>query len=249
MFEVAAVAMEVKSMQSQSSQSLFRQAESQPRHSVRSLSSAMVVTALYGLLNVMPWSQAIAQTTGSENRSETERTELATGQIIPYACYDRAGNVVYTTINPQETLGWEMGCREVQYESTFREAPPITYFQCFDVNGGVAFNTIDAAVAEESELFCREIGARVTTPVPYRPVYYECYNADGTLAFATSYPQNTFGWKPGCRELQYQDAMLTQMPDRTPYECFDISGNVAFVTYDPLEVRRWKLGCREIRPN
>lgn len=234
MFEIA---MNVKLMKLKSTPIQFSQ--------ICSIGSTSLVVALYGLLNVMPWSQAIAQT----SRTEEVDTQLATGQLIPYACYDRAGNVVYTTINPQETLGWEMGCREVQYESTYPEAPPITYFQCFDVNGGVAFNTVDEEVAEESDLFCREIGTRITTPVPYRPVYYECYNANGSLAFTTSYPQNTFGWKPGCRELQYQDEALVQLPEGASYECFDVSGDVAFVTYDPLEVRRWKLGCRELRAN
>ncbi len=208
---------------------------------VRSIGSIACLITVYGLVNVLPWSQVWAK--------EEQETETTTGQIIPYACYDRAGNVSYTTINPQETLGWEMGCREVQYESSEPDTTPIVYFQCFDVNGGVAFNTIDDEVAEDSGLPCREIGSRVTTPVPYRPVHYECYDVNGDLAFTTSYPQDTFGWKPGCRELQYQDeavaAQLNQTP-RTTYECFDTRGNVVFTTYDPLEVRRWKLGCREV---
>lgn len=207
----------------------------------RSIGSIACLLTVYGVINVLPWSQVWAQ--------ETEETEPIAGQIIPYACYDRAGNVYYTTINPQETLGWEMGCREVQYESNNPDTPPIVYFQCFDVNGGIAFNTIDAEVADDSGLPCREFGSRVTTPVTYRPVHYECYDANGNLAFTTSYPQDTFGWKPGCREVQHQDTVVSQTTEipRTTYECFDTTGNVAFTTFDPLEVRRWKLGCREIR--
>jgi hypothetical protein len=185
----------------------------------------------------------------AQEQDETAPTEFANGQIIPYTCYDRAGNVVFVTVNPQETVGWELGCREVQYESSVPNAPPATYFQCFDVNGGVAFNTVDSEVAEASELFCREIGFRSTTPVPLRPIHYECYNVDGSVAFTTSYPQNTYGWKPGCRELQYQDAALAQSLEtpQSVYECFDINGNVAFTTYEPQDARRWKLGCRQIQ--
>lgn len=203
-----------------------------------------IFTAVNGFGGLLPFSQARA-----EDNGEQEETQVSTDRLIPYACYDQAGNVVFTTFNPQETVGWALGCREVQYESTDPISPPIAYFQCFDVNGGVAFNTVDEEVAEESDLFCRTIGSRVTTPVPYRPIYYECYNIDGNLAFTTSYPQNTFGWKPGCRELPSQ-TVTAQETTETPqnrYECLDISGNVAFTTNDPQEVRRWKLGCREVR--
>lgn len=210
---------------------------------LKSIVSITLWTAANGLVGLMPLTPAYAE---DEDENEVQPTA---GQVIPYACYDRAGNVVFTTINPQETVGWELGCREVQYESNVPNTAPITYFQCFDENGGVAFNTVDADVAKDSDLFCREIGARITTPVPIRPIYYECFNADGTLAFTTSYPQNTYGWKPGCRELQYQDEVVAQQleVEQFGYECLDTSGNVAFITYDPQEVKRWKIGCREVR--
>lgn len=201
-----------------------------------------VFAAVNGLGGALPVAQA-------QERDEEETVEFSGDQVIPYTCYDRAGNVVFTTVSPQETTGWELGCREVQYESNVPDSPPAVYFQCYDENGGVAFNTIDSEAAEESDLFCREIGHRITTPAPYRPVYYECYNVDGALAFTTSYPQNTYGWKPGCRELQYQDVVVTQQVEepQVTYQCFDVNGNVSFTTYDPQDARRWKLGCSELR--
>jgi hypothetical protein len=216
----------------------------------KSIVSVAVFTAVYGLGGLLPPAQARDEPEGKEEiQQEQTQPPAPPAEVIPYACYDDTGNVVFTTINPQETIGWDLGCREVQYETNDPTSPPIAYFQCFDVNGGVAFNTIDASVAKESELFCREIGARVTTPVPYRPVYYECYNTDGSLAFTTSYPQNTYGWKPGCRELQYQDAAVAQQSEtpRVTFECYDTSGNVAFTTSNREDVNRWKLGCRETR--
>lgn len=203
-----------------------------------------VLVAVNGAGTLLP--PSLAQ---DRDQEEVEEAEVATGRVIPYACFDRGGNVIFTTITPQETLGWDQGCREVQYESTDPASPPLAYFQCFDVNGGVAFNTVDADVAEDSGLFCRYIGARLSLPVPVRPVYYECYNIEGTLAFTTSYPQETYGWQPGCRELKYQDVAVAQQTETpiTSYECLDTSGNIAFTTYDPQEVRRWKIGCRETR--
>lgn len=190
---------------------------------------------------------ALAPAQASEDTNESAE-EPVTGQIISYACFDRAGNVVFTTINPQETVGWELGCRPVPYESTDVASPPITYFQCFDVNGGIAFNTVDEEVADDSDLFCREIGTRITTPMAYRPVHYECYNTEGTVAFTTSYPQNTYGWKPGCRELQFPETTVSQtVSDQPLYECFDTAGNVAFTTVNVQETRRWKLGCRQVQ--
>lgn len=188
---------------------------------------------------------ALAPAQASEDTSEEESVA---GQVIPYVCYDRAGNAVFTTISPQETVGWELGCRPVPYESASVDSPPITYFQCFDVNGGIAFNTVDEDAARESDLFCREIGTRITTPVTYRPVFYECYTTEGLVAFTTSYPQNTYGWKPGCRELQFPETTVSQtISDQPLYECFDAVGNVAFTTVNVQETRRWKLGCRQVR--
>ncbi len=171
------------------------------------------------------------------------------GQVIPFACYNRAGNVVFTTISPQDTLGWALGCREVQYTSLDPAAPPLTYFQCFDVNGNTAFLTVDAQVAKDSDLLCRQIGTRLSNPVPVRPVFYECFTAAGDLAFTTSYPQETFGWKPGCREMQYQTGLFAEQLNSpsSRYECLDTSGNVAFVTSDAQEARRWRIGCREVK--
>jgi hypothetical protein len=206
-----------------------------------------LLTAVYSLGGLAPFQLASAK---ADEEPETEETsEVPTSELIPYACHDRAGNVVYTTIHPQETVGWALGCREVQYETINPESPPVVYFQCFDVNGALAFSTIDGEVAEDSGLFCREIGTRLSLPIPARPIYYECFNTNGTVAFTTSYPQETYGWKPGCREQQYQDAVATQ-PDDQPqasFECLDTNGDVAFTTSDPQEVRRWKLQCRQVQ--
>ena len=202
------------------------------------LVQAVLFTAVSGSGWFLPLAQVRADEAGN----------APTGQVIPYACYNRTGNVVFTTINPQDTLGWEAGCRQVQYESVDPASPPLTYFQCFDSNGGIAFSTIEAKVARDSDLFCREIGTRLSSPIPLRPVHYECFTAMGDLAFTTSYPQDTFGWKPGCRELQAQDAAVAQQtvsPSR--FECLDTSGNLAFTTYDPQEARRWRIGCRELK--
>lgn len=210
----------------------------------------VVLTAVNGLGGLLPLA-AQAKDRDQEKPSENAQATAGTaGQVIPYACYDRSGNVVFTTTNPQETIGWELGCREVQYESSNPASPPLLYTECFDVNGGTAFSTVDRKVARNSDLPCRPIGTRLSLPVVARPVYYECFNTDGTLAFTTSYPQETYGWKPGCREQQYQDtAVAAQQTDtpRTAYECLDTSGNVSFTTYDPQEARRWRIGCRQVR--
>jgi hypothetical protein len=206
----------------------------------------LVQVALFTAVSSLGWWLPLAQAQADEAESQANSPA---GQVIPFACYNRAGTVVFTTINPQNTVGWDLGCREVQYESVDPASPPLTYFQCFDQNGGTAFKTIDAEVARDSDLFCREIGTRLSNPIPLRPVHYECFTATGDLAFTTSYPQDTFGWKPGCRELQYQDEVLAQQPSspRSSYECLDISGNVAFTTNDQQEARRWRIGCREIK--
>lgn len=211
-----------------------------------------IVSALFAVLSCGSLLVPATVLADDSNDAEAEAIQSPTGRVIPYACYDRAGNVVFTTINPQETVGWELGCREVQYESVNPASPPVTYFQCFDENGGLAFSTVDGDVAEESELFCREIGTRLSRPVAVRPIYYECFTTTGELAFTTSYPQDTYGWKPGCREQQSRDMVATTQPTdqstgqpQTNFECLDSSGNVAFTTTDPQEVRRWKLGCRQ----
>lgn len=198
--------------------------------------------AYYGLAGLLLPAQA-------QERENEEPVELSNGQAISYTCYDRAGNIVFTTINPQETLGWELGCQEMPYESSIPDSPPVVHFQCYDESGGIAFTTVDVDVAEDSDLFCREIGHRRATPIPFRSVHYECYNTDGTVAFLTSYPQNTYGWKPGCRELQSQEvAAIRNLESSQPaYECFDVNGNVAFTTENPQDANRWKLGCRQIR--
>jgi hypothetical protein len=194
-----------------------------------------------GVTGLLPPSPALAR-----KRDKPAEDAQAAGQIIPYACYDRAGNVVFTTTNPKETIGWPMGCRQVQYESSNPTSPPLVYFQCFDRNGSLAFSTVDEKVAKDSKLRCNEIGSRLSSPVTARPIFYECFNANGTLAFITSYPQETFGWKPGCREQQQGTVAATQQstPSGTTYACLDTSGNIAFTTSDPQEVRRWKIGCR-----
>ncbi|MFM7424521.1 MAG: hypothetical protein ACKO7W_05930 [Elainella sp.] len=203
------------------------------------------------LVAVVSCSGLLAPVAVADEASEADTIQSPSGRVIPYACYDRAGNVVFTTTNPQETVGWELGCREIQYESVEPASPPITYFQCFDENGGIAFSTVDEDVAEESDLFCREIGTRLSRPVVLRPVYYECFTTTGELAFTTSYPQDTYGWKPGCREQQSRDMVTATQPTDQPqtrFECLNTSGNVAFTTTDPQEVRRWKLGCRQVSP-
>jgi hypothetical protein len=208
-----------------------------------------IFAAFYGLTGVLLLSPAWASDDEPKRDNGEEIEMTAEGQVIPFACYDSAGNVIFTTSNPQQTLGWGLGCREVQYESNNLDSGPAAYFQCFDVNGGVAFNTVDPQVARDSDLFCRKIGSRITTPMTARPTFYECFNVDGSTAFTTSYPQDTFGWNPGCREVQYRDAVLTQQVDtvQTTYECFDATGNVAFTTPDLQDAKRWKLGCRELR--
>ncbi len=203
---------------------------------------AVLFTAISGLGWLLPLAQVRA------DEAETEVIS-STGQVIPFACYNRAGDIIYTTITPQNTVGWDLGCREVQYESDDPDAAPLAYFQCFNVNGNTAFLTVDERIAKESDLYCRQIGTRLSNPIPVRPVFYECYTAAGNLAFTTSYPQDTFGWKPGCRELQYQDEVVAQqlISPRSSYECLDTSGYVSFVTYDPQVARQWRIGCREVK--
>ncbi len=128
-----------------------------------------------------------------------EDTKPSAQQIIQYECYDRSGNIAYVTPNPQETIGWQMGCREVSYTS--KAAVRAAYYQCYDGNGNIALTTTSEAVADALDN-CRNIGYRDTTPPQVQPVYYECLNSKGEVAFTTAHHQDTQGWVPNCREIR-----------------------------------------------
>ncbi|MEA5597426.1 hypothetical protein [Rivularia sp. UHCC 0363] len=214
---------------------------------------AALFTAVSALGWLLPLAQVRADEPGPADESvpadELSPVNSPSGQVIPFACYNRAGNLVFVTVNPQDTLGWDLGCREVQYTSSDVDSPPIDYFQCFNVNGNTVLITVDAKVARDFDLYCRRVGTRLSNPVAVRPTFYECFTATGDLAFTTSYPQDTFGWKPGCRELQYQAGFVAEQSvlPSSSYECLDTSGNVAFITTNQQEARRWRIGCREVR--
>lgn len=132
-------------------------------------------------------------------QAHAETTKTSAQQIIRYDCYDRSGNIAYITINPQETIGWQMGCREVPYLSEAEARA--TYYQCYDGNGNIALTTTSESVADALDN-CREIGYRDSTPPQVQAVYYECLNNKGDVAFTTARHQDTQGWVPDCREVR-----------------------------------------------
>jgi hypothetical protein len=142
-----------------------------------------------------------------------EHEETATPQqIIRYECYDRSGNLAFTTADPAETIGWAMGCREVPYTLETRDEDDklrITYYECYDGNGNIAFTTTNESLADSHSFECRNIGYRTTVPVEKRSVYYECLNNEGEIAFTTNRHQDTQGWVPNCREVRTLEVIPT----------------------------------------
>ena len=122
-------------------------------------------------------------------------------QIIRYECYDRSGNIAYVTTNPQETIGWQMGCREVPSTSEAATESRVTSYQCYDSNGNVALTTTSEDVVDAMDN-CRKIGYRNTIPAQVQPFYYECLNSKGAVVFTTARHQDTQGWVPDCREVR-----------------------------------------------
>lgn len=149
---------------------------------------AIALVTVTGGLSFLPYAQA------EEIKSSSE-------QVIRYECYDRSGNISYVTINPQETIGWQMGCREVPYISEAEAESRATYYQCYDGVGNIALTTTSEDVADAWD-DCRKIGYRDSTPVRIQPVYYECLNSQGAVAFTTTRHQDTQGWVPDCREVR-----------------------------------------------
>jgi hypothetical protein len=133
------------------------------------------------------------------HQAQAEDVKPTTQQLIRYECYDRSGNIAYVTTNPQETIGWQMGCREVPYIS--EAEPRATYYQCYDGNGNIVLTTTDRSVDNNLDN-CRRIGYRDSTPTQIQPVYYECLNSKGEVAFSTVHHQDTQGWVPDCREVR-----------------------------------------------
>ncbi|MBD3880389.1 hypothetical protein IFO70_01325 [Phormidium tenue FACHB-886] len=158
---------------------------------LKSIVSIAVFSASSLGITVLPAQRALAQ--------EIERS---TQPIIQYECYNLDGTVAYVTTNPQETIGWQQGCREVPYVVTEPAQSLTTYYQCYDVKGNTLFTTASQQVAEAMEEECKEIGYRDSTPVPINAAYYECYNNQGEVAFTTTRHQDTQGWIPSCREVR-----------------------------------------------
>jgi hypothetical protein len=121
---------------------------------------------------------------------------------IQYDCYNLDGSIAYVTTNPQETIGWQQGCREVPYVVPEPIQSQTTYYQCYDVNGNTQFTTTNSEIAESKEASCRRIGHRDSTPVQINAAYYECLNNQGAVAFTTTRHQDTQGWIPACREIR-----------------------------------------------
>ena len=121
---------------------------------------------------------------------------------IQYDCYNLDGSIAYVTTNPQETIGWQQGCREVPYIVSEPVQSQTTYYQCYDVNGNTQFTTTNSDIAESKEADCRKIGHRDSTPVQINAAYYECLNSQGAVAFTTTHQEDTQGWIPSCREIR-----------------------------------------------
>jgi len=134
-------------------------------------------------------------------QAQAEDANPTAQQIVRYECYDRSGNIAYVTTNPQETIGWQMGCREVSYTSEAAGGSRVAYYQCYDGSGNVAMTTTSEAVADAMNN-CRKIGYRDITPAQVQSVYYECLNGKGEVAFTTTRHQDTQGWVPDCREVR-----------------------------------------------
>lgn len=137
----------------------------------------------------------------SQAQAKTDEA-ISPQQIIRYECYDQNGNVAFVTVDPYETVGWPLGCREVPYVDTADNKPNTDYYQCYDGNGNIAFTTTNEQLGDRAGLDCRKIGFRDITPVRSRPLYYECLNNNGEVAFVTYRHQDTQGWVPNCREVR-----------------------------------------------
>jgi hypothetical protein len=175
--------------------------------------------------------------TNAQAQSQDDQT-----QAVSYECYDANGNIAFTTINPQETYGWTLGCRPLrQLTSTDATQSSVPYYQCYDANGNVAFTTTD------SEAGCPRVGSKRSNPIQANAIYYECYNNKGEVAFTTRDPQDTFGWLPSCREVQYRGTDTVSQTSMLPYECYDTNGGVAFTTRNPQIYQSRGFRCQAPR--
>ncbi|NJR41298.1 MAG: hypothetical protein HC767_00220 [Akkermansiaceae bacterium] len=154
--------------------------------------SIALLTMASGLGTVLPIRYAQAQ-------QQPQQQPVSAQQIIRYECYNRNGSLAFVTIDPYETIGWKMGCREVPY-TVEADQPRVDYYQCYDGNGNIAFTTTNEEIVDQND--CRKIGYRDTTLTQNRPVYYECLNSKGEVAFTTRRHQDTLGWIPDCREVR-----------------------------------------------
>jgi hypothetical protein len=157
---------------------------------LKSVVSIALFAATSGLGTILPLQITQAQ---------EEQQPISVPQIIRYECYNRDGSVAFVTIDPYETIGWQMGCREVPYTAESAQVRT-DYYQCYDGNGDIAFTTASERIGDDND--CRKIGYRDTTLTQNRPIYYECLNSKGEVAFRTSRHQDTLGWVPDCREVR-----------------------------------------------
>jgi hypothetical protein len=184
--------------------------------------------------------------------------------VLYYECYNAEGNIAFTTTEQRDTIGWSLGCRQVRY---IVEEPPLTrtdYYQCYNVLGDVALTAVDPNSTRDrltsgdynhhprtrrvADLGCGQIGHRNSSPDISRAVHYQCYNVNGGIAFTTIYPQDTYGWKPGCSEVARRTDELSQSPTASPpviqLECYDRNGNLVLTTTDPRQITSRVESCR-----
>jgi hypothetical protein len=164
---------------------------------LKSLVSIAVFTASSLGLTGLPLQSALAR------KAKPEAQQAVPAQtIVQYNCYNLDGSIAYVTTNPQETIGWQQGCRQVPYIVEAPVRSQTVYYQCYDANGNTLFTTADPQVAEARDSNCRKIGYRDSTPIPINAAYYECLNSQGEVAFTTIHHQDTQGWVPACREVR-----------------------------------------------
>lgn len=78
---------------------------------------------------------------------------------------------------------------------------------------------------------------------------YQCFDASGNVAFTTTNPQETYGWRMGCRQMRY----ISNDPSQRQvayYDCYDEVGNILMTTTNPEDAERLdnhdKVTCRKI---